>query len=296
MKILAFDLGGSAIKYALIEDDGLIVDIGSSKNLNNEVFEIYAESIDKIINQYSNISCLSFSTPGGYYNGVISGSSKLMCIHGFNIKEYFQTKYQLPCFFINDGNACALGEFRMGAGFGYLNIASLVIGSGIGGGVVIDGKLIVGKEGFGGEFGHGLYKSDFSTGSFSNFHDYGSVGGVIERYCKLKGLTVDFSIGKMIFDLADEGSDEAAIRVCSEFYDSLATLILTVNYACDFEVIVLSGLITQRGNFLSSLEERFKRVEETKKTKIKLNVKLSKYPDRANLYGAWYYGYKMLGK
>ena len=134
--ILAFDLGGSAIKYALFNNDGVIVNSGSVVNPSNTDFTKYSEAIDLIIRSQGIIGGLAFSTPGGFSDGVIKGSTNLPCIHNFPIKEYFENKYQVKSSFINDGSAGCLGEYFCGVGKGCSSVVALVIGSGIGGGPV----------------------------------------------------------------------------------------------------------------------------------------------------------------
>lgn len=289
---LVFDLGGSAIKYAKINAVGEILLQGNIINPTSTDFSLYCETLDEIITLCMPVNLLAFSTPGGFKDGVISGISNLPCIHHFPIQKYFEEKYLLPSYFINDGSAGCYGEYCRGAGRGYHHAIMMVIGSGIGGGLVIDDHLVLGKDGFGGEFGHGLYQQNFKTQTFANFHDFGSVGGVIYRYCAIKKLPVDMNLGKTIFDMASADIDVDAVLVVNDFYDALATLIVGVNYTCDTEVVILSGPVTKRKDFLQQIELRLNDIESKMQTNIKVNLKVAMYPETANLYGAWLYANK----
>jgi len=154
---MVFDIGGSAIKYAVTNENGDFLTKGSypSSPFN---FEKFISDLLQVIRENQNkyqISGIALSSPGGVNSdiGIIGGTSALPCIHGPNIKEIIKNNTGLPVEIENDANCAALGEVWKGVAVNNNDVLLVVIGSGIGGAVVIDRKIHKGANLHSGEIG-----------------------------------------------------------------------------------------------------------------------------------------------
>ena len=143
MSLLAIDIGGTTIKYTLY-DKGKLGDITSVKTPID--LESFYHCLSNIVEQAKKehiIQGVAISSPGAVNKntGVIEGASALPYIHGFNIQSELETLFALPVSIENDANCAALAEVAFGAAKGCTTALLLVLGTGVGGAVVIDGKV-----------------------------------------------------------------------------------------------------------------------------------------------------------
>ena len=148
MTILAIDFGGTQVKSALVSEQFAIEKSlptqSSPQNLEQAI-----DVIDQIVTSVEvDLSGIAISVPGTVdtEEGVIYHGGLLRFFHGFRIKEVLEAKYHLPVMALNDGKAAALAELATGHLQGVANGAALVLGSGLGGGFIINGKLFQGSH------------------------------------------------------------------------------------------------------------------------------------------------------
>ena len=163
MNILAIDIGGTMIKYGLVSFDGKILSTDkikteASKGLNNIL-----NKIDNIFKRYKENNPVGIAVSGtGQINGmigkVIGGNPIIPNWIGTNLVKILEEKYNLPIVLENDVNCVALGEKWVGAGKDLSNFICLTIGTGIGGGIILNNQLFRGENFVAGEFGHILIK------------------------------------------------------------------------------------------------------------------------------------------
>ena len=156
MDLAAIDIGGTTIKIATWKD-GKLQDkhaVNTPKDLNI-FYDILTAEVNKI-KQNTKIKGVAISSPGAVdqKNGIIGGSSALPYIHNFKIVDELKKRFELPVSIENDANSAALGELAEGAGKGSDSMAFFVIGTGIGGAIIINQKVWHGAHLFGGEFGY----------------------------------------------------------------------------------------------------------------------------------------------
>jgi glucokinase len=142
------------------------------------------------------------------------------------LKDILEQRYGCPAFVNNDANCFALGEYLFGAGKNYSNFVGLAIGTGIGGGVVNNGKLLRDVNCGSGEFGEMLYLD-------SKFEDYCSGMFFAQKHA---------SNGEAVFNRARDG-EASALQICNEFGHHLGKLIYSLVLAFDPEAILLGGSI-----------------------------------------------------
>ena len=238
MAILAFDVGGSSVKYAVVQEDGTVEDKGS------------------------------FKTPSDL-------------IHDFDIKSAMADVLGLPVAMENDANCAALGETWIGIAKDCKDVAFFVIGSGVGGAIVKDGRVHHGAHLHGGEFGY-MVGDDGATilstaGSTEN----------IARLCeRLKGLPDHSLDGRKVFALAGEGDAEAA-KAVKQMIESLARAIYNIQYSYDPECFVIGGGISAREDFVPAIQEAIDAIlERVKVARIRPDVRTAEFGNDANLIGA----------
>ena len=162
--LLAIDLGGSKIVTAVVSPDGKIMAREYTLTLAEEgaeaVIRRMIDTIDQVIGQ-ANLSRSLFSTiaiaAAGAIDskkGIVTASPNLPGWFNVPLKEIVKKETGLETFLINDASAAALGEYYFGAGRGVNNLIYMTVSTGIGGGIIIDGKLHVGASGSAGEIGH----------------------------------------------------------------------------------------------------------------------------------------------
>ena len=199
--------------------------------------------------------------------------------HNFPIVKCLEDATGLPVSFANDANAAAFGEFWVGTGKVYSSMVLLTLGTGVGGGIIIDNQLVVGQNSFGGECGHMIIdpRPDARLcvwgGGRGHLEAYASASGVVQRAKEelIAGTVsslqknVEAITTKIIYEAAESG-DAFSLRIVDETADYLALGIATIVHTLDPGLIVLGGAMNFGGTqspvgirFLRRIEESFKR-------------------------------------
>ena len=162
--VLVVDLGGTKIITAIISHKGEMIAREYHPTLADEgvqpVIERILSGIDHLIKQsnisLSQLSAISIAAAGviDIKNGVITESPNLPGWRNIPLRGVVEEKFKVTTLLINDADAAALGEHHFGAGKGLNNVVLLTLGTGIGGGIVINGKLYIGSPGSAAEIGH----------------------------------------------------------------------------------------------------------------------------------------------
>ncbi|MDU2152676.1 MAG: ROK family protein, partial [Weissella confusa] len=229
-KLIGVDLGGTTIKFAILTAEGEIQQKWSIRtNILDEGSHIVPDIIDSInhhLDLYQldkdRIIGIGMGTPGtvDLENGTVKGAFNLNWKETQNVREQIEAGTGLPLTMDNDANAAALGEQWRGAGNNQPDVAFITLGTGVGGGLINDGKLIHGVAGAGGEVGHMIVEPGgylCTCGNYGCLEQYASATGVVhlaqdfaEAYVgnsKLKAMVDNGEevTSKIVFDLAKEG-------------------------------------------------------------------------------------------
>lgn len=283
MSLLVMDIGGSSVKFAVWEKEQL-VDKGSFVTPKNwdEMKQEMVQLKGKIDAKYT-IDGVAFSAPGAVNQskGVIEGASAVPYIHHFPVFFELEELFGCPVSMENDANCAGLAEVWRGAAKGLQNVLFVVIGSGIGGAVIVDGKVRHGKHLFGGEFGYMLLKED------KTFSDLGTAVNMAKRYSKRMELETELS-GKEVFELAEQG-DEIAKEEVETFYHYLAIGIYNLQYSFDPEKIIIGGGVSSKEGLLDELNVHLAKVVASAKIAPFIpEVAICEFQNDANLIGAVY--------
>ncbi|MDB7087819.1 ROK family protein [Enterococcus mundtii] len=282
MGILAFDFGGSAVKYGYWELETLTHKGQFTTPATWIEMKAQLSSVFQQLSQEVAINGVAFSAPGvvNSQRQVIEGISAIPYIHGFDIYTELEELFGLPVAMENDANCAGMAEFYEGAARGYQNVAFVVIGTGVGGAMFTNGELNKGAHLYGGEFGLMFLNGE---------HTFSTLGTAVQmawRYCERKGLDKNTFSGKEVFELAENG-DPLAQEEVESFYDYLTKGLFSIQFSFDPEVIVLGGGISAKEGLLTEINQRMIKLT----SHFGLNdfdplITLCEYRNDANLIGA----------
>ncbi|MCY8054419.1 ROK family protein [Bacillus inaquosorum] len=292
---MVFDIGGSAIKYAVINENGDFLTRGSfpSSPLDFEKFISELLQVTRKNQDKYQISGIALSSPGGVNSdtGIIGGTSALPCIHGPNIKEIIENKSGLPVEIENDANCAALCEVWKGTAVGNNDVLFVVIGSGIGGAVVIDRKIHKGANLHSGEFGNMIMDTvdDINNISFRTWSELAAIGALVRRVAEIKGIDVSNLDGKQVFAAAEAG-DRECMNAIDDFYLSLAKGIFNLQYVYDPEKIIIGGAVSSNDNLIKQINKKIDIIMNSLQgAKVRPIIEACKFGNDANLLGALFH-------
>lgn len=280
MEILTFDFGGSAVKYGVwngsqLHSKGSFTTPESWEKMKAALLEVFQK-------QETKLKGVAFSAPGvvDAQAKMIKGISAIPYIHHFNIYDELEELFQLPVTFENDANCAGLAEVYAGVAKGKKEVAFVVIGTGIGGAIFHEGKIVKGSHLFGGEFGL-MYLDQGKT-----FSELGTAVQMAWRYCEEKGVAKDTYSGKQVFELAEAGDASAQAEV-EKFYDYLTKGLFGIQFSLDPEMIIIGGGVSSKEGLLEELNSRMKmELERFGLKDFVPEIVTCAYQNDANLIGA----------
>lgn len=158
--VLATDLGGTNLRMAAVKRDGSILYRTKRETPRaeraDEIVSAMVEAAHECCQNVGKAIAIGVAVPSGidYANGLIIKAPNVPCLDGFRISAALSNELGLPVALENDANAAALGEQTFGAAKGYQSAIAVTLGTGVGGGIIIDGKILRGIDGMAGEIGH----------------------------------------------------------------------------------------------------------------------------------------------
>lgn len=242
--ILTFDIGGSFIKYALFDDNDTIIKEGKNTTPKDS-YQALLESIEATFFKFSNIEAIGIACPGTIHHGdqrVYYGGS-LQYLHGRNLKKDLELKLKVNVEMENDAKAGALGESRFGSLRNVKEGIYIVLGSGVGCGLVFDGRVRNGSNHSAGEISYMVDGGTFSTENYRNMFGFkGSAVLMVKHIAELKNIEED---GLKVFELINQ-RDEESYKIFDEYCEIIADKIVNLNYLLDVDVIAIGGGMSQQ--------------------------------------------------
>lgn len=238
---LGIDIGGTKISYAIINSNGEIKSeinkISTPKNINEIV-----SNLKNIIKEYeSKIDFVAIATAGAVNNEntKVIGSTANLPIGYKDID--FSALSNKKVFIENDANCAAWAEYKIGASLNYKNSIMLTLGTGVGGGIIINGKLLKGKSGAAGEMHFALDKNKkrkCTCGSYDCFEAYASGNGL-----RITGIEIFQDETITTYDIIEKASNknEKALKTLEIWQNDIALGIAGLNNIFDTDCFVLSG-------------------------------------------------------
>lgn len=244
-KALAFDIGGTKVYNAIINENGEIIS-EIEKNATPETFDGIKSLFEKIISKYEqDVDVVAFSTCGAVNNensGIIGSTGNIASDYP---KMPFKSLSSKPVFVENDANCAAWAEYVIGASKGYANSVMLTLGTGVGGGIIIDNKLLKGKNGAAGEM-HFKMRTDkhrkCTCGSWDCFEIYASGKGLkltAEEMTNNKNITT--------YDVIDgvNSNNSQMIAIFNRWQNDITDGIIGLANLFDPDCFVLSGSMAE---------------------------------------------------
>ncbi len=303
---IGIDIGGTGTKYGIVDKVGNLLfsgEMSTKKHLTVDTFidELYV-SIAPFIEQaggVGRIKGIGMGAPNGnFYKNTIEYAANLNWKGIVPMGEMVQNKFKLPVVLTNDANAAAIGEMMYGAAQGMQDFIMITLGTGVGSGIVANGHLIYGHDGFAGELGHTIIIPDGrfheGTGKKGSLESYASATGVklttvefLEKSTKpstLRNIPSNKIDSKHVHDAALEG-DELAKEIFDYTGKILGMALANFVMFSNPEAIVLFGGLTKAGDFIlkptrDAMEEN---LVEVFQNKVKILVSHLKESDAAIL-------------
>lgn len=286
-KILCVDIGGTGIKYTLITEDGQFGEV-SSKETPKDMPGLKAclASIgEEYVGQFNGVA---ISMPGllDSQTGHAKHGGALLFINELNIRDEFKTVFPtVPVQVENDGKCAALGEQKFGELQGVGNGVAIVLGTGVGGGIIVNGKLLRGAHLSAGEF------SFIRTNAYSDVaEDYlamqGSVPMLAYTYSQIKQVDHHEMSGERFFAAVHQGEEEA-VTLLEQYAKRLSKQLFNIQTILDPEIITIGGGVSSQTILLDYLNREIQaEVDRVPMPIIAPTIVQSKLGNKANLLGA----------
>lgn len=300
-RLIGIDIGGTSIKFALMDDAGTIEKKWSiPTNIAEKGKDIPKEICASIRMTLEDAGLATVKGIGIGVPGPISPDGK-MVVQAVNLdwkdlplKEIIETDLGIGVCLLNDANAAALGEMWKGAAQGNVNLLFVTLGTGVGGGIVLNGEVLNGCHSSGGEIGHIPIRSEeqrlCGCGGRNCLETFASANGLaLSMRKKLVEVNETWReiTPPMVFEKAAQKNVHAQ-AVLAEFIDILGQALAGIMNTIDVEEIVIGGGLSEAGEqLLLPLTEK---LEEYVFPQIKahFSVKKAQLGNEAGIYGAVY--------
>ena len=298
------DVGGTTVKCGLFQADGTYVEsweiptrtVDNGKNVVPDIAETIRKNMEEHGLTKKEVAGIGIGVPGpvregGVVDGCVNlgwgvyhvGAELSVLLGGIRVEVG------------NDANVAALGEQWRGGGQGYRNVVMITLGTGVGGGIIINGKILAGAHGAGGEIGHITVNRNetlaCNCGKKGCLEQYGSATGIVRRAkevlaanTKASLLNPDTVTSKDVFDAAKTG-DEAAVSVVQFAGRMLGQAAATITCVVDPDVIVIGGGVSKAGQILLDAITKYYAPNAFKACKD-IPFKLAVLGNNAGMYGA----------
>lgn len=231
LKYVGVDLGGTNVRAGLVQN-GKILALQtrpiSSQARQGVVIDEICETIAAVLQP--NVRGIGIGVPSvvDIKKGIVYSVHNIPSWRAVPLKKILERRFRLPVFVNNDANCFTLGELFFGNARGYRQVVGLVAGTGLGSGVIINGKLYSGSNGGAGEIGAITYR-----------------GKYFEYFCGGQFFQREFGISAATLQQHADAGDRKAQKMFAAFGDDFAEAIMALLYAYDPEILVLGGSMTK---------------------------------------------------
>lgn len=300
---LGVDLGGTNLKAGIIDNFGNIIsryNIPTMPELEPEILlNRISDFIHNILSEYTNISAVGIGVPGVVSRqGIVKIAPHLNKWENIDLRKYLENRFKIPIAIDNDANAAAAAELMFGAGKGLEYFLYCTLGTGIGGGIVIDGKIYTGEYGAAGEIGHIIldYKMSpiFDKPAFRTaiLEEYIGRNRILDAAKEMARNSTQSLLNEIDdFDVIDisnaaQKGDQTALRVF-EYYGYLLGLALTntLNILDINTVIFGGGISLSHDSLLNSALDTIK-LRALPSIASRVKFKSAHYSSDAGIVGA----------
>lgn len=269
---VGIDIGGTTTKFGIVNNKGEIIAQDRVPSNEHDVVEDFIEDLAaKLSPMIENAGGaddfigIGMGAPNGnIYSGTIEYAPNLKWKGIIPIADLFEKRFGLKTKLTNDANAAAMGEMMYGACKGMKHFITITLGTGVGSGIVIDGRIVVGHDGFAGELGHTIIRPGGrlhkGTGMYGSLESYASATGVRETAIEmltdypeepslLRNYTINELTSESVFECAMQG-DNIANNIFEFTGQILGESLANFVMFSSPEAIVLFGGLTKAGNLI----------------------------------------------
>ena len=285
---LSIDIGGTNVKYAELNNAGNIIEQGKIKTSHDK--EQFLKNIDRIVAKYvkKGIKGIAFCAPGKIAHTKIHFGGALPFLDGIDFAVRYK-KYDIPVTVINDGKASVLAENWLGSLKDMQNCAAITLGTGVGGGIIVNGKLLNGAHFQAGELS--FLQLNMKEPGFDGF-----AGGYASAVQMIKNVNEaiendDETDGLAAFEAINNGNEKAK-KIFDEYCKRIAAIIIDIQAIVDLDAIAIGGGISAQPIVIQGINQAYDQVladnELIGKTFTRPKIVEAKFKNGANLYGALY--------
>lgn len=303
---IGIDIGGTGTKFGIVDRNGNILFSSEISSRNHSQVEGFIDELHQALYDMieqaggaGRIKGIGVGAPNGnYYSGTVEYAPNLPWKGIIPFAKMLEEKFRLPVVLTNDANAAAIGEMMYGAAKGMKDFIMITLGTGVGSGIVANGKLIYGHDGFAGELGHTIIipngRLHEGTGKYGSLESYASATGVRLTALEMLSKTDEPSLlrdipakkidSKKVYDAAIQGD-----KLAKEIFDFTGQILglALANFVMfsSPEAIILFGGLTKSGELIlkptrESMETNLLKVFQNK---VKILVSHLKESDAAIL-------------
>ena len=303
---VGIDIGGTGTKFGIVDRNGNILFSSEISSRNHALVEGFIDELHENLTAMiakvggpGRIKGIGVGAPNGnYYTGTVEYAPNLPWKGIIPFSKMMETKFKIPVVLTNDANAAAIGEMMYGAAKGMRDFIMITLGTGVGSGIVANGKLVYGHDGFAGELGHTITipngRFHEGTGKYGSLESYASATGVKLTALEILEKTTEYSIlrdvpknkldSKKVYEAAIAG-DKVAKEIF-EFTGQILGLALAnfVMFSSP-EAIILFGGLTKAGDLLlkPTIENMEANLIQVFQNKVKILVSHLREADAAIL-------------
>ena len=253
---IGIDLGGTNIGIGLLDDNLNIIykkEFQTEKEKGYDYVKLkMMEEIEKVISRANknNIHFIGLGIPG-----IEDKKGNIYCTnlnwHKLPLRKDLENRFKIPAYIENDATVAGIAEATVGASKAYKNSIFITLGTGIGGGIIVDNKIYTGSHGIGTEIGHMIVGENFydcSCGNNGCLETFSSATA-LEKFVEMKKTSGEKLTTKDIFNLAQDG-DELCLMAVDRMIKYLSIGIGNLINIMDPDIIILGGGISKAGDFL----------------------------------------------
>ncbi|VJB48265.1 ROK protein [Streptococcus pneumoniae] len=291
---LTIDVGGTFIKYGIVKGEGELVyqDKLPTPQEKMDDFTATLLSIYQEMAVKADLAGIALSCPGKVDSraGYLYYGGALLYLKDFPLAEFLSEATGLPVTVVNDGKAAALAENWLGNLADVENGLALILGTGLGGGIILQNQVLLGSHFQAGEFSFLLPTREFSDVS----HIAGLQGSAVEMVASIAtalGLP-DKQDGRAVFSYIEQ-KNEQALTIFEDYCQKIAHTIYNVQAIVDVERVVIGGGISAQSILVKEIQRQYKHILDTLPLIgpmiTPVDIQLCHFRENANLVGAYYY-------
>ena len=296
---IGIDMGGTTIKTAVVQGNRVLfkappIDTRAYASAQEAFVEIGA-LVAELRRSYPAIQAVGMGIPG-FVNPLAGMTHILTNVEGWNnlpIRDMLEEATGLPAAIDNDANCMAYAEWKQGAGRGMDNLVCLTLGTGVGGGIIVDGHMLRGFMGIAGELGQmsidyrgrrGYYNNAGALEDYIGHNEF--TADAVARYAEAGITKTAAECNPLALELAAKAGDAVALACYDDFARKLATCLVTCHYLLNPEAFVIGGGLSKAGDLLFAPLRRYmgEQINERYFSRIKLLP--AAFGNEAGLIGA----------